>query len=194
MAGHDLIDGYDLIKDYLAALARRLPPDAVDELADGLVETYRRHRSAGLDPAASAATAVEEFGAPDVVVAAFVRQAPGRRVARLLLCWGPAVGLCWGSALLLGHWPVPVAVRLAVGLPLLSVVAMLLVAATGRRSYRRTRLAAAAGIGVVGLDGALLLAVALTAPPFTWPLALAAPASLTRLVLTARAVPRLLAA
>jgi hypothetical protein len=72
------------------------------------------------------------------------------------------------------------------------VVALLAVAATGLRSYRRTRLAAAAGLGIVGLDGALLVAVALTAPPFTWPLALAVPASLTRLALTARVLPRLL--
>ena len=124
--------------------------------------------------------------------AAFVRQAPGRRLARLLLCWGPPVGLCWGGALVLGHWPVPSPVRLAFGLPLLAVIGVLVVAATGRRSYRRTRLAAAAGAGLVGLDGALLVTVALLAPPVSWPLALAVPASLTRLVLTARAVPRLL--
>jgi hypothetical protein len=37
VAGHHLIDGY------LAALARRLPTDAVDELA----ETYGRHLSSG---------------------------------------------------------------------------------------------------------------------------------------------------
>jgi len=187
MAGHDLIDGY------LATFARRLPADAVDELADGLTETYRRHLATGVDERAAAAGAVAEFGTPDVVIAAFVRQAPGRRVARLLLCWGPAVGLCWGTALVLGHWPVPLAVRLGVGLSLLTVIALLVVAATGLHSYRRTRLAAAAGLGFVGLDGALLVAVALTAPPFTWPLALAVPASLTRLALTARAIPRLLA-
>jgi hypothetical protein len=35
--------------------------------------------------------------------------------------------------------------------------------------------------------------VALIAPPFVWPLALAVPASLARIALTARMLPRLLA-
>ena len=93
MAGHDLIDGY------LTTLAARLPADAVDELADGLTETYRRHLSTGVAARAAAAATVAEFGTPEVVVAAFVRQAPGRRLARLLLCWVPRSG-CAGVA----HW------------------------------------------------------------------------------------------
>ena len=38
MASHQLIDAY------LGSVAPRLPADTVDELADGLTETYRRHR------------------------------------------------------------------------------------------------------------------------------------------------------
>jgi hypothetical protein len=45
---------------------------------------------------------------------------------------------------------------------------------------------------VIGLDGAILAAMAFIAPPFVWPLALAVPASLARLTLTARVMPRLL--
>jgi hypothetical protein len=132
MAGHHLIDGY------LAMLARQLPPDAVDELADGLTETYLRQRSAGLEPDAAARAAITEFGAPGTVLAAFAGQATGR-------------------------------------------------------GYRRTRLAAGAGLGLIGLDGTLLATVMLIAPPFAWPMALAVPASLARMVLTARVMPRLLA-
>ena len=190
MAGHHLIDGY------LATLTRRLPADAVDELADGLTETYLRHRSAGLEPDAAARAAITEFGRPEVVMAAFVRQAPGRRAALMLLCSGPIVGLCWGTALVVGHawtWPVPTVLRAAFGVTLLAVITMLVLAATGQRSYRRTRIAAGAGLCLIGLDGAILTTVVLIAPPFVWPMALAVPASLTRMALTARVMPRLLA-
>lgn len=43
------------------------------------------------------------------------------------------------------------------------------------------------------LDGAMLAALWLLAPPFVWPMALAVPASVVRMALTARAVPRLFA-
>jgi hypothetical protein len=189
MAGNHLIEGY------LAGLARRLPADAVDELADGLTETYLRYRSDGLDADPAARAAIAEFGEAELVLAAFVRQAPGRRTAWALLLGGPVVGGCWAATLLVGRawtWRVPGWVAPAIGVTLLVAVAMLVLAATGRRSYRRTRLTAGAGIVVIGLDGAILATMALTAPPFVWPLALAVPASLTRLVLTARVMPRLL--
>jgi hypothetical protein len=189
MAGNHLIDGY------LAVLARRLPADAVDELADGLTETYLRYRSDGLDPDRAARAAIAEFGEADLVLAAFVRQSPGRRTAWALLFGGPAVGACWAATLVVGRawtWPVPDWVGPAIGATLLVAVALLVLAATGRRSYRRTRLAAGAGLVVIGLDGTMLATMALIAPPFVWPLALAVPASLTRLTLTARVMPRLL--
>jgi hypothetical protein len=49
--------GPGLIARYLDALARQLPGPVVEELADGLEETYRRHLSLGLTPAAEAASA-----------------------------------------------------------------------------------------------------------------------------------------
>jgi len=189
MAGNQLIDGY------LAGLARRLPADAVDELADGLTETYLRYRSGGLETDPAARAAIAEFGDADLVLTAFVRQAPGRRAAWALLFGGPVVGVCWAATLIVDRawtWPVPRWLAPAIGVTLLVAVAMLVLAATGRRSYRRTQLAAGAGLVVIGLDGAILAAMAFIAPPFVWPLALAVPASLARLTLTARVMPRLL--
>lgn len=190
MASHHLID------TYLLALARRLPADTVDELADGLSETYQRYRSSGLEEHAAVQAAIAEFGAPEEVIAAFVRQAPGRRAAWTLLCSGPIVGLCWGTTLIVDHawtWPVPAGLRTAFGATLLAVIAMLALAATGRHSYRRTRIAVGAGIGMIGLDCAILATMMVIAPPFVWPMALAVPASLTRMTLTARLMPQLLA-
>jgi hypothetical protein len=190
VASHHLID------TYLGALAKRLPADTVDELADGLIETFQRHLAGGEDRETAAAMAIAEFGEPDVVLTAFVRQAPGRRIARVLLYSGPIVGLCWATTLAVSHawtWPVPEVLRVAFAVTLLAVVATLIVAATGLRSYRRTRLAAHAGLGLIALDSAMLATVALVAPPFVWPMALAIPASLTRIALTTRSMPPLLA-
>jgi hypothetical protein len=189
------VAGDDLIDAYVAVLARGLPRDAVDELADGLTETYLRYRSIGAEPGAAARAAVAEFGSPEAVVAAFVRQAPGRRAALMLLCSGPLVGLCWATTLVVGHawtWPVPAMLRAVLGVTLLAVVVVLMLAATARRSYRRTRFAAGAGLCLIALDGAALVTMALIAPPFVWPMALAVTASLARMALTARALPRLL--
>ena len=169
--------------------------EIVDELGDGLSETFDRHRAGGLAPDAAARAAIDEFGEPDLIVAAFVTQSPGRRAARVLLGSGPAVGGCWAVTLIAGHawtWPVPAPLRLAFGLTLLAVISALAVAATARRSYRRTRLGALACLGLITIDGAALTAVALLGPVFGWPLALAVAASATRLALTARVVPRLL--
>lgn len=188
MAGHRLIDAA------VAALARQLPADAVDELADGLTETYLRHLADGLQPDAAATAAVAEFGEPHLVIAAFVRQSPGRRAARALITSGPVVGGCWVVTLISGHawgWPVPVPIRLTFGLMLLAVITALGLAATTRRSYRRTRLAVAGGLGLLVVDTAVLAGVVLAPPAYTWPLTVATAASLIRLVLTARTLPRL---
>ena len=191
MAGDELIDRY------VAVLRVRLPAETVEELADGLAEAYRRYRTTGLEPDAAARAAITEFGEPDVVVAAFVRQSPGRRVAVGLLCSGPLVGGCWALSLVLGRawrWPVPSGVRIVFGSVLIAVVVLLVIAATGRRSLRRTRLAAAGGLGMICLDAAALAVVALTAPAFVWPMALAVPGSLLRMTITAWAMPRMIAA
>lgn len=189
MAGHVLID------THLATLAGRLPPGAVDELADGLTETYQHHLARGLDPDAAATAAVAEFGDPDQILAAFTRQAPGRRAALALLATGPLFAACWGPSLIMSHawaWPVPIGAEVAFGLALLGIVAILAIAGTSQHDYGRTRLAAAGGIGLIVLDAAMLAAVVLAAPTLVWPMALAIPASLARIAFTARSVPRVL--
>jgi hypothetical protein len=72
------------------------------------------------------------------------------------------------------------------------VIAILATAATGHRGRHRTRATAAASAGLMTLDAAMLAAVLLAAPSLTWPMAVAIPASLTRLTLTARALRKLL--
>jgi hypothetical protein len=189
MASHDLIEAY------LTDLRRELPTDTVEELADGLIETYQRQLAAGADPEAAAVRATAEFGPPDTIIAAFTRQAPGRRAAVRLLVTGPFVGLCWATALLTGHawaWPVPTVARFVVGSGLLLTVAALATAATSRRSYARTRIAAVGGCGLIALDTTMIIVAVLVAPVFVWPMAAAIPASLTRIGATVRAMPLIL--
>lgn len=188
--------GHQLIGDYLTDLRHRLPPDAVDELADGVAETYAHHHAAGLTPADAARAAISEFGTPAQITDAFVAQAPGRRVALILLATGPIAAACWAASLVASQawtWPVSRLTAAAFGLALIAAVATLAAAATSRHSYRRTRLAAAGGIGLIVLDAAMLAAALLVAPTPVWPMAVAIPASLARIGLTLRALPRTLA-
>lgn len=187
MASHQLIDAH------LGVLARRLPAGAVEELADGLTETWQHHLAAGLPPADAARAAIAEFGSVDQITDAFVVQSPSRRTARMLLATGPLVGACWGVSLVASHawnWPVPVAAAAVFGLTLLAVVAALITSATSRRSYRRARLGDAGGLGLVALDLAMVAAVLLVAPTLVWPMFMAVPASLARIGLTLRSLPR----
>ena len=82
--------GPGLITGYLETLSGQLPWPVVEELADGLEETYRRHLGLGLAPDAAAEAAVAEFGAPELIAAEFARAHPARRAARRLLVTGPA--------------------------------------------------------------------------------------------------------
>jgi len=188
--------GNQLIDAYLARLAGRLPADALDELADGLTETYRHHLANAADPRTAARRALREFGSVEEIATAFTIQSPGRRAARMLLATGPAVGAAWATALVLGHawhWPVPGPARLVFGLLLLLVVAALATAAAGRSHYARTRAAViAGGVGLLALDGAVLVSGVLAAPAVAWPLAAAACASLARIGFTLRTIPRII--
>lgn len=178
MASHHVIEAY------LARLGGQLPADTVDELADGLTETWRRHVSDGLGPDQAANAAIAEFGSVECVVDEFVAQARGRRAARLLLGSGPVMGLCWGTSLVTARvwtWPVPLwGAAVYVG-ALLVVVGVLVAAATTRRSYRRTRLGLVGGLALVVLDGAMISAVFALAPVFVWPMAVAITASMVRM-------------
>ncbi len=190
MASHHLID------EHLAVLARDLPSDSMDEVADGLIETWRRHLATGRPPADAARAAIAEFGTPEQITAAFVAHAPGRRVAAVLLATGPAVGLCWGASLITARawtWQVPTGIVVTYGVSLLTVVAIL-VAAVSSRTYRRTRLGTVGSIGLTLLDLTMLTAVATLASAVAWPMLLAVPASLARIALTVRSLPAAVAA
>jgi hypothetical protein len=188
VASHPLID------DYLTHLAGRLPADMIEELADGLTETFDRRRRTGLDRDAAARAAITEFGPPDLVLTAFVQQAPGRRAARILLGAGPAVGGCWAAVLVTAHawsWPIPGTVRVTFGLVLAATVALLLVAATANGNYQRTRWALPASAAMIGIDLTASTIAALCAPALNWPTVLAVLASTARQLFTVRLTKRL---
>lgn len=185
-----------LIEDYAARLRRSLPAGLAEEAAAGLTETYQRHLAGGAGEEAAARDAIAEFGDHDLVIGEFTRQAPGRRAARLLLATGPLAGSCWAAGLITSRawaWPVPGAARLAFGAVLLATVLVLLAAATSRRGYQRTRLAALALPVILALDAAAVTAAMAAAPAMTWPLGAAVAASLTRIAFTARTLPSLAA-
>jgi HAAS len=185
-----------LIDDYLAGLRQRLPAPIAEEAAAGLLETYEHHLAAGTGDQEAARAAVAEFGDLAMVAGEFTRQAPGRHAARLLLATGPMAGLCWAAALIGGRawtWPVPATARLVFAAALLLAILALLVAATSRHSYQRTRLAMLASPVILVLDGTAITAALLTAPGLTWALGAAVAVSLGRIVLTACTLPRLAA-
>jgi hypothetical protein len=187
MASHVLIDAY------VAGLAARLPAGTVDELADGLIETWQRHLANGLTPDRAARAAIAEFGTTDRIADEFVAHAPGRRTARLLLATGPVMGVCWGASLITAKvwtWPIQAPIAAAYVVALSAVVVALLAAATSRHSYRRTRFGTAGALGLVVLDAAMIVAVAVLAPLVVWPMAVAIPASLARIGLTIQALPK----
>jgi hypothetical protein len=180
-----------LIEQHLAELGRRLPSEAVDELADGLAATFEHHLARGLDPQAAAVATIDDFGRPSEIVAAFVRQSPGRRTARGLLMTGPVMAACWGPSLIVSRfwtWPVPRLIAVACGISLLLVVALLVAAATSRESYRRSDVARLGAGGLVMLDTAFVATVIIVAPAMAWLMLVAVVASLTRAALTARAL------
>ena len=168
----------------------------VEELADGLEETCRRHLGLGMAPDAAAQAAVAEFGDPELIAAEFARAHPARRAARRLLVTGPAVGLCWAVALVTGRawtWPVPMAADLVPGLALVAVVALLAFAARGTR-YRPIGRAGAAGcVGTAALDTFMIIGVLAADPAARWAVAVAMTASAARLALNVRLVRPVLA-
>jgi len=178
-----------LIRGYLEVLAAQLPASIVDELADGLAETYRSYLSRGLSAEVAAGAAVEEFGAPEEILAGFARVNPARRAARRLLGLGPVVGGCWVAALATSRvWPGPLPARVGVGLALLASIGLLMVAALVRR-YRVSVFSGIAGFaGFAALDTALIAGVVILAGSVTWVTALAMAGSMVRLALCARAL------
>ncbi|EXG82475.1 HAAS signaling domain-containing protein [Cryptosporangium arvum] len=184
--------GHPLIGRYLRQLSDRLPADTVDELADGLHETWTHFLERGDDAEAAARAAIAEFGTPAQVVDAFVADAPGRRTARALLATGPLVGACWAACLIEARawtWPIPTGVRAGYAAAVVTVVICLLIAASSRHGYRRTRLGDVGAAALVPLDLVMIAAVALAGSTFVWPVIVAVPASVIRILLITRALP-----
>jgi hypothetical protein len=175
--------GSRLIDDYLAELSAHLPARIVEELADGLDETYRRYLGQGLAPDEAARAGVAEFGEPQDIVAAFTDASRGRRTARRLLAAGPVVGMGWAIALVTARawtWPVPVAARVLFGAALLTVIGLVAAAAFGRHYRPVCRAAAMACVGTAILDAVMTGSVLLIAPALVWPIAVAVVLSAAR--------------
>jgi hypothetical protein len=184
-----------LIAEYLSQLAARLPAPIVEELADGLTESYLAQRHAGHTPDDAARHAITEFGDPAEISAAFLAASPAHRAARALLLTGPVVGGAWATALLMQHawdWPVPAWTRAGFGAVLLTGVALVAVATFGHRYRRAARSAAVASLAVLTLDLGMLSYVGVAGLLTTWPVLLAAPLSAVRSVLTLCRLPRIL--
>ena len=181
--------GPALIADYLGTLARQLPGPVVEELADGLEQTYRHHLGRGLAPHEAAEAAVAEFGTAELITAEFTRAHPARRAARRLLAAGPMVGCCWALALVTGRawtWPVPVTADIVPGLALVAVIVLLAVAARSTR-YRSVGRAGAAGcIGIALLDAAMITGVLAADPAVRLAAVIAVAASAARIGYSAR--------
>ena len=178
-----------LFRGYLEVLARQLPASIVDELADGLAETYRSYLSRGLSATAAAEAAVREFGSPEEILAGFARVNPARRAARRLLGLGPVVGGGWVAALVTSRvWPGPWPARVGVGLALLASIGLLAMAALVRR-YRVSVFSGVAGFaGFAALDTTMIVGVVILAGSLTWVTALAMAGSMVRVTMCARAL------
>ena len=177
-----------LIRGYLQVLAAQLPGPIVEELADGLTETYRSYRTRGLPADAAAEAAVEEFGSAEEILAGFARVNPARQAARRLLGLGPVVGGCWAAALATSRaWPGSLPTRVALGLALVSCIGLLAVAALDRR-YRVAFYTGIAGcVGFAALDASLIVGVLVVAGVASWVTAVAMAFSSARIALCARA-------
>jgi hypothetical protein len=182
-----------LICGYLAGLKARLPAAVIEELADGLTETYRFYLSRGLAPTAAAAAAVAEFGPAEEIAAGFVQVNPARHAARRLLGMGPVVGACWVAALLTSRasrgwasWITPGPAWAVAGLVLAGFIGLLAVAALGGRYRLATATGAAGCLGFATLDAALIVSAIFVLAPVGWVTAVAMAASLARIAVTAR--------
>ena len=188
---------HQLITAHLDTLATRLPASAMEELADGLDETFTQQLATHRDPDIAARVAIKQFGDADTVSAAFLHNSLQRYTARVLLATGPVLAVAWGAALVTSEvwtWPVPIATRILYGTALIAIVCTLIVAAREKHAYPRTRRAAVTGtLGLLILDGLMLAAIAIISPTITWPMTAAIAASVTRMLGSVRMLPTILA-
>jgi len=166
------------LRAYLAAVAAGLPGPRrhreriLTELGDGLDQDAAGRVAAGLGPAAAVDAAIDAFGSPDVVAAAFAGElatASARRMLGWFVVTGPLVGVWWLLVLHPHPWRAGV-VALVAAIPVIPVVGVALVtvaatfATTGRlmrwlpeTGPRRALVAVVAvGVLVVGADVAVI--------------------------------------
>jgi len=187
--------GHGSMEAYRRDLFARLPADLAEEVADGLADACEHYKRGGLSPDQAAAAAISEFGDTSLVVDAFRRASPVRRVARILIMTGPAVGGWWAAALIgtrAWDWPIAANARLAVG-PLVAACVALLAIAVLTRRYQVLRRAGVAGcLGVALLDASVVTTVLVLGPIGRWLLIVAACVSAARLAFIAGAMRRVL--
>ena len=148
--------GHPLIRAQLDRLRDQLPADLVDEVADGLEETYTARLAVLRDQDQAARAAVEDFGDAPTILRAAWKHSPARRHATLLLATGPIAAAAWAPTLLIQQawqWPIPAPLRWLVGGALLATVALVLAVLAGGLPYRRRRPTLVAGtLALVALD------------------------------------------
>jgi hypothetical protein len=97
----------EIVSAYVSALGGRLPGGrrarslVLAEIVDGLACAIEARVQGGQSPAEAAHAAVDEFGEPNEVAAAFARQmltTTAHRTGVSLVMSGPIVGLVWASA------------------------------------------------------------------------------------------------
>jgi hypothetical protein len=190
------MSGSRVIGAYLAVLAAELPAWIVEELADGLAETYQTYLRQGLAPDRAAGSAVAEFGDPHVIAAEFARVNPARRGARRLLLTGPVVGGCWAAVLITGRawaWPIPLLGRIGFGLVLLTVIGLLAAAALGTRYRVAARAGIAGCVGIAAVDAIAIAGVMLASLSLTLVMIGAMAGSTARIALSVQTLRPILA-
>jgi len=207
----------EVIDAYLADLASRMPggaPLAADiaaEMRSDLVEATEALVPVASDPFAAARAATAEFGSVDALAAALQPELEVRRARRIglaLLITGPLIGACWLASVFLfaappataWRWlPVAVVPALLIGAPATAIT----VVSSGRlaRWLRPSATLPGSAVTVAGVaagvgDFVLLAGTAallLTPVPAPSPLvAIAAAASLARLIFVTSATRRAL--
>ncbi|MFG1812533.1 hypothetical protein ACGFIF_02115 [Kribbella sp. NPDC049174] len=109
-----------------------------------------------------------------------------------MLSTAPIFAILWGIALIgaeAWRWSLPRGLPVLFGVALVAVAGTLLVVATSKNPAR-TRLAGPASAVLILLDLSMLITILTVQPILTTALALALPASLVRIALSTRNLPR----
>lgn len=198
---------------YLAEIAVALPGPRrhrdriLAELRDGLDSSVDANIDRGLSEENAVSAAIDDFGRPDVVAAAFAQEIAIATARRTLLCYlvtGPLVGVWWLLWLRPHTWHADPAAMLAV-IPALPLIVVAILAATGAvattgrlirwlpEATARQALAATATVAALAIIGDLvMIGVYVRFDPPMQPLAIVAvAASVTRVVCSSTVLVRL---